>query len=410
MHIYIHRKTKLPNIKKSKQLLLITALLFIWELPVIAQQPTDTTYIFRFVPNDDMFYVPWNGNDRSLHQLLNILEKNKKQLQAGQMYISVSSYAASANDILTSERMAYIRNNRIKSELITQGGLTEQMFVTDRAILSSYGKEKLRNVVVVTFPASVKKVAEIAGIEAARRVENYNKERSEKAERERLAIEQTAREKAEAERLAKEQAEREHLAAQEKARKQAETERFAAEREEKERAETERLAAEATAKAKSHSLSLRANLLRWGTLTPDLGVEWRLNHHVGILVNGSYTSWTWNSNDRRYALWEIAPEARYYIGKEKRGYIGAIYKAGSFNYKLSEIGKQGNLMGGGLTGGYQLKLNKSLNLDFSLALGCLHADYDKYIVIDGIRVRQGKETKNWWGPISAGVTLVWNVF
>jgi len=396
--------------KKSKQLLLITALLFIWELPVIAQQPTDTTYIFRFVPNDDMFYVPWNGNDRSLHQLLNILEKNKKQLQTGQMYISVSSYAASANDILTSERMAYIRNNRIKSELITQGGLTEQMFVTDRAILSSYGKEKLRNVVVVTFPASVEKVAEIAGIEAARRVENYNKERSGKAERERLFIEQAAREKAEAERLAKEQAEREHLAAQEKARKQAETERLAAEREEKERAETERLAAEAAAKAKAHSLSLRANLLRWGTLTPDLGVEWRLNHHVGILVNGSYTSWTWNSNDRRYALWEIAPEARYYIGKEKRGYIGAIYKAGSFNYKLSEIGKQGNLMGGGLTGGYQLKLNKALTLDFSLALGCLHADYDKYIVIDGIRVRQGKETKNWWGPISAGVTLVWNVF
>ena len=396
--------------KKSKQLLLITALLFIWESPVIAQQPTDTTYIFRFVPNDDMFYVPWNGNDRSLHQLLNILEKNKKQLQAGQMYISVSSYAASANDILTSERMAYIRNNRIKSELITQGGLTEQMFVTDRAIPSSYGKEKLRNVVVVTFPASVEKVAEIAGIEAARRVENYNKERSEKAERERLAIEQTAREKAEAERLAKEQAEREHLAAQEKARKQAETERLAAEKEEKERAETERLAAEATAKAKSHSLSLRANLLRWVTLTPDLGVEWRLNHHVGILVNGSYTSWTWNSNDRRYALWEIAPEARYYIGKEKRGYIGAMYKAGSFNYKLSGIGKQGNLMGDGLTGGYQLKLNKALNLDFSLALGCLHADYDKYIVIDGIRVRQGKETKNWWGPISARVTLVWNIF
>ena len=396
--------------KKSKQLLLITALLFIWELPVIAQQPTDTTYIFRFVPNDDMFYVPWNGNDRSLHQLLNILEKNKKQLQAGQMYISVSSYAASANDILTSERMAYIRNNRIKSELITQGGLTEQMFVTDRAILSSYGKEKLRNGVVVTFPASVEKVAEIAGIEAARRVENYNKERSGKAERERQFIEQAAREKAEAERLAKEQAEREHLAAQEKARKQAETERLAAEREEKECAETERLAAEAAAKAKAHSLSLRANLLRWGTLTPDLGVGWRLNRHVGILVNGSYTSWTWNSNDRRYALWEIAPEARYYIGKEKRGYIGAIYKAGSFNYKLSEIGKQGNLMGGGLTGGYQLKLNKALNLDFSLALGCLHADYDKYIVIDGIRVRQGKETKNWWGPISAGVTLVWNIF
>ena len=31
--------------------------------PVIAQQKTDTTYTFRFVPQKDMFYVPWNGND-----------------------------------------------------------------------------------------------------------------------------------------------------------------------------------------------------------------------------------------------------------------------------------------------------------------------------------------------------------
>jgi hypothetical protein len=37
---------------------------------------------------------------------------------------------------------------------------------------------------------------------------------------------------------------------------------------------------------------------------------------------------------RRYALWEVAPEVRWYLGKEKRGYIGAMYKAGQFNYKL----------------------------------------------------------------------------
>ena len=38
------------------------------------------------------------------------------------------------------------------------------------------------------------------------------------------------------------------------------------------------------------------------------------------------------------------------------------------------------------------------------------ADYEKYEVIDGVRVRAGKETKNWWGPIGAGVTLVWKLF
>ena len=153
-----------------------------------------------------------------------------------------------------------------------------------------------------------------------------------------------------------------------------------------------------------YHFALHANLLRWATLTPDLGLEWRVHSSWGILVNGSWTSWTWQDNNRRYALWEVAPEVRYYMGKD------AMFKAGQFNYKLSGTGRQGDLMGGGITGGYLLRLNDALSLDFSLALGYLNADYEKYEVIDGVRVRAGKETKNWWGPIGAGVTLVWKLF
>ena len=157
-------------------------------------------------------------------------------------------------------------------------------------------------------------------------------------------------------------------------------------------------------------LSLRANLLRWATLTPDLGVEWRISRNVGILVNGSWTSWSWDNKNRRYALWCVSPEVRYYIGKEKRGYLGAMYHVGEFNYKLGDTGKQGDLMGGGITGGWQLPLNNALSLDFNLGLGYIRADYDKYTVIDGVRVRRGTESKDWWGPVSAGVTLTWNIF
>ena len=157
-------------------------------------------------------------------------------------------------------------------------------------------------------------------------------------------------------------------------------------------------------------ISLRANLLRWATLTPDLGVEWRICPSWGIAVNGSWTSWSWNDKDRRYALWEVAPEVRYYMGEKKAWYLGAMFKAGQFNYKLSETGKQGDLMGGGITAGYQLRLNKALALDFNLGLGYLNADYEKYEVIDGVRVRRGNETKDWWGPTNAGVTLVWKLF
>lgn len=157
-------------------------------------------------------------------------------------------------------------------------------------------------------------------------------------------------------------------------------------------------------------LSLRANLLRWATLTPDLGLEWRICPSWGIAVNGSWTSWSWNDKDRRYALWEVVPEVRYYMGEKKAWYLGAMFKTGQFNYKFSEAGKQGDLMGGGITAGYQLRMNKALALDFNLGLGYLNADFEKYEVIDGVRVRRGNETKDWCGPINAGVTLVWKLF
>ena len=220
-----------------------------------------------------------------------------------------------------------------------------------------------------------------------------------------------ARRKAETERLeAEKRAEQERRAEEQR---KAEEARLAAEKAEAEKATLQNTLAGTPSETKitnDYHLSLRANLLRWATLTPDLGLEWRICPSWGIAVNGSWTSWTWSDKDRRYALWEVASEIRYYMGEKKAWYLGAMFKAGQFNYKLSETGKQGDLMGGGITAGYQLRLNKALTLDFNLGFGYLNADFEKYEVIDGVRVRCGNETKNWCGPINAGVTLVWKLF
>ncbi len=398
--------------------ILLTVFLAVTGLSLSAQEKTGSTaYRFRFVAENDMFFSPWSGNGQELERLLAAINENRPAIEAGQMYLLVTSYATDGNEEQTAAQVAKTRRNRVKSELIVRGKIKEVHFVTDRSFDAAYADgngKSLRNIVIVTLPASVGKVAEIAGKEAAARVETYNKEVSGEAERERIVAE----EKAKAEREAKERAERERLAEEQAAREKAEAERMERERLAAEQAEKERLAeeeqarlqAEETAKATPYHFSVRANLLRWATLTPDLGIEWRINRSMGILVNGSYTSWTWSGNERRYGLWEVNPEVRYYIGKEKRGYVGAMYKVGAFNYKFSETGKQGDLMGGGLVGGYQLKLNRALSLDFSLGLGYVHADTEKYIVIDGTRVRQGKKSKDWWGPTSAGVTLVWTIF
>ena len=267
-----------------KRLLFLSLFFLAAVYPSAAQERADTTYLFRFVPKEDMFYSPWNGNGEQLARLLKRIGENRSAIEAGQMFLLVTSYGTDSRTEQTPSEAARIRRNRVKSELIVRGKIKETNFVTDKSFAEPYrenGKE-LHDIVVVTLPASVAKVAEIAGEEAAAKVETYNK-----------AVAQAAREKAEAERMAAEQQEKERPAAEEQAR----------------------LETEAAATSTSYHFALRANLLRWATLTPDLGVEWRINRHVGIAVNGSWTSWSWNDKDRRYALWEVSPEVRYYKGE-----------------------------------------------------------------------------------------------
>ena len=357
--------------------------LFLWLMtvtfPVIAQQKTDTTYTFRFVPQKDMFYVPWNGNDTELARLLECIENSKATIFDGKLPLLVDGYCNSLGGEAENLATAKIRANRVKSELITRAKIKEENFITHNHATGG-------DFVIVRLTVPAKETAAMDAEAEARR----------KAEAERLATEK----RAEQERLAEEQ-------------RKAEEARLAAEKAEAEKTAQQNTLADTLSETKittDYHLSLRANLLRWATLTPDLGVEWRICPSWGIAVNGSWTSWTWSDKDHRYALWEVAPEVRYYMGEKKAWYLGAMFKAGQFNYKLSETGKQGDLMGGGITAGYQLRLNKALALDFNLGLGYLNADFEKYEVIDGVRVRRGNETKDWCGPINAGVTLVWKLF
>ena len=357
--------------------------LFLWLMtvtfPVIAQQKTDTTYTFRFVPQKDMFYVPWNGNDTELARLLECIENSKATIFDGKLPLLVDGYCNSLGSEAENLATAKIRANRVKSELIIRAEIKEENFITHNHATEG-------DFVTVRLTVPVKETA----------VSDAESEARRKAEAERLAAEK----RAEQERLVEEH-------------RMAEEARLAAEKAKAEKAAQQNTLADTPSETRTptdYHFSLSANLLRWATLTPDLGVEWRICPSWGIAVNGSWTSWSWNDKDRRYALWKVVPEVRYYMGEKKAWYLGALFKAGQFNYKLSETGKQGDLMGGGITAGHQLRLNKALALDFNLGLGYLNADYEKYEVIDGVRVRHGNETKDWWGPINAGVTLVWKLF
>ena len=325
--------------------------------PAFAQQKTDTVYTFRFVPQNDMFYVPWKNNASELTRLLEYIESNKTDIMNGRLPLYVDGYCNSGKTEKVSLNIATTRSNRVKSELIIRKDLHENSFITH-----NHTSDGDFVTVRIILPKE--------------NVTGYGKE--------------------------EEQQQPENDKAAETVQHTVETK---ASTNQDNSYESVRPLSPTTSK-----LALRANLLRWATLTPDLGIEWRISPSWGISVNGSWTSWSWNDKDRKYALWEVTPELRYYIGEQKRGYLGAMFKTGQFNYKLSDTGKQGDLMGGGLTGGYMLKLSRALSLDFSIGVGCTNIDYEKYVVIDKVRIRRGSENKNYWGVNHLGVSLVWNIF
>ena len=246
--------------------------LFLWLMtvtfPVIAQQKADTTYTFRFVPQKDMFYVPWNGNDTELSRLLECIENNKATILDGKLPLLVDGYCNSQSCEVKNLATAKIRANRVKSELITRAEIKEENFITRNHATEG-------DFVTVRLTVQVKETAVTDAEAEARR----------KAEAERLAAEK----RAEQERLAEEQ-------------RKAEEARLAAEKAEAEKAAQQNTLADTPPETKITTdchLSLRANLLRWATLTPDLGVEWRICPSWGIAVNGSWTSWRWSDKDRR---------------------------------------------------------------------------------------------------------------
>ena len=343
-------------------------------VPVVAQDNADTTYVFRFVPTDDMFYEALGDNRTELERLEDAVEKYYDDILEGNIPIRVDGYCNSGGNRKTNLKLAKDRSNRVKSELITYCWVVENSFITKNH--SGEGDYVLVRLVVpkrLSSPSSS---------------ENDDKSISDNN----MNVTDNAPNNQEKEKPAEEPQAQPVQAEQPQADETAQA-----------------IPVEKEGKADAYRFSLRANLLRWATLTPDLGIEWRVNRLWGILVHGSWTSWSWNGKDRRYALWEVSPEVRCYLGKGKRGYLGGMYKAGQFNYKFSSMGKLGDLTGGGITGGYRLLLNDVLSMDFTLAAGCLHVDYERYEVVDGIRVRKSKDSKNWWGPVNAGVTLVWTI-
>lgn len=380
-----------------RKLTLLLLILPLIPLTVFGQVETpaadEKVVTFKFLPGQDMFYIPYGGNDAELNRLYNMVEEYQAEITTGGMPVFVDGYCASGESAEASFKIAIARSNRVKSELITNKGLVEDNFITKNhtTTYTALDGKSYRDMVVVTLriPAKVQ-------------------QRDDAAERERLVREREAVEKARREQQQREQAERE----------KAERERA-----ERERAEAEARQAQAqtivepAAPSKPYCFAVRTNLLYDAFLLPTLGVEWRVNNNIGIKLDGSYSHWG-DEKGKVQKIWLINPEMRWYLLDNKRFYVGASANFGEYNiYKYmlgglfsDDTGYQGKLWGAGLTVGYQLYLSRSFSLDFNLGLGYTNLEYDSFNIVNETRVYKDKnKSKDFWGPTQAGISLIWTI-
>ena len=76
------------------------------------------------MPDRDMFYTPYGGNDAELERLLQCVEQRRADILSGETPLYVDGEAENL-------AMAKTRSNRVKSELIVRQKLSEECFITE---------------------------------------------------------------------------------------------------------------------------------------------------------------------------------------------------------------------------------------------------------------------------------------
>lgn len=342
------------------------------------QADTDSIAIFTFKPRSDMFFVPYQNNEAELNRLLKITKQYDAEIKGGQLPVYVNGYCFRSMNKDQNIAMARTWSNRVKSELILRRKLKEDHFIT-RNYSEAYYDLNYAVVVMLKFPREILK-EEIP--------EEKPVVKQEPKKPEPVVIKEVIEDKETGESTEIEVT----IPAQEKEKKSKKAEKVSY--------------YTPSGKDDPAMFSFHTNLLYWAAATPNLGFEWRPDEKMrwGILLNGAWTHWQWKDKTRKYRMWMISPEVRYYV--TERWFVGGEFHAGELNIKLSDTGRQGNYYGGGIVGGYRLPVSSRFEFDFTLGLGYTRFDKDNYEMIDGMHVATQKDAnRNLWGPTQAGVIL-----
>lgn len=367
----MNRITKTTPIRQLTVFYLLVMLAF----PLSAQEKADSVTTFRFLAGKDMFFAPGMNNGSELARLFDFVERHRDQITSHEMPLYVDGYCSSRRTTADNLRIARIRSNRVKSELITRKGLTEDCFITHNhaeqgdfvevRILPANKKvlpSEETPVVETKEPDPVVEVVEEPVIETVIVAETVVIPEPEDT---------TAQQPPVAE------------------------------------------AFPPNVRQDSPFL-LKTNLLYYVALMPSLEIEWKFAPRWSVALEAQGAWYDKKSPRRVYRVATLMPELRYWTIRHSQWhgmYVGLFAGAGLYDLDLSNSkkGHEGEAYMGGISTGYMWPIGKHLSLDAGIGVGYLRARDKEYLPLDGHFLYQLTKHINYFGPLRLKLSLVWRI-
>lgn len=175
-------------------------------------------------------------------------------------------------------------------------------------------------------------------------------------------------------------------------------------------------------------VAIKNNLIYDALKTPNLSLEfslgrkWTLDTQVGMnffLYTKEATSPRYRT--KKFSHWLVQPELRYWTCDVFNGwFLGLHVMGGQMNIgkinipfvlqkesgRMRDYRYEGYFWGGGLSTGYQWVLSNRFNIEASLGVGYVHANYDKYKCAT-CGTRLGKGNADYIGPTKAAISIIY---
>lgn len=172
-------------------------------------------------------------------------------------------------------------------------------------------------------------------------------------------------------------------------------------------------------KAKEHKedntvLALKNNLLYDLALAPNIEIEVPVGKRWSVNAEYKCPWWSMSSKEICYQLLSGGIESRFWLGDRRLRnrltghFVGVYAEGGIYDFQFKGDGYQGKYYGAaGLSYGYSKQVSQHLALEFSLGIGYLTTEYQKYTPYEESLVWMSSGKYNFIGPTKAKISLVW---